>query len=109
MDSTDDVDCRGFPGRADSKTAEAYGVEENVSFLQSLLPPSELKELKQKGSRKRKTQCMCATYAEAQRRKGRSRLVHNKIIMEMSGTNNRAYLLDLITTILSPTKNKELI
>ena len=48
-DDADDVAGHGVPKCANSKTDEACGVEENVSALQSQLPPPQLK----KSTRKR--------------------------------------------------------
>ena len=45
-DDAGDITSRGVPRHADSKTAEAHGVEENISVLQSLLSPPDLNELK---------------------------------------------------------------
>ena len=64
-DNTEDFAHRGVPKRAGAKTAKAHSVEENGSVLPSLLSPPELKELKQKRSRKWKTQGIRTTHTKA--------------------------------------------
>ena len=49
---------------------------------------------------------MITLITTAKRKKGGSRLVFKKSIAEMSGTNIHTCILDSITEILPPTKNK---
>ena len=110
-DHADDVACGGVPGRADSKTDEAHGVDEVVSVLQSQKRPPELNQLTKKRSHKRnkKSQDIRTHIAKAKRKEGGARLVRNTTAVEQSCPNNRTCLLDAITAILPPTMNKELV
>ena len=105
-DRADEVACGGAPGRADSKTDEACGVEENVSVLQSNFHPPQLNQSTKKRSRKGKSQGVRTLIAKARRNEGGARLVRNTTAVEQSCPNNRTCLLDAITAILPPTMNK---
>ena len=108
-DRADEVACSGAPGRANSKTDEARGVEENVSVLQSQFHPPQLNQSTKKRSRKGKSQGMRTHIAKAKRMAGGARLVRNTTAVEQSCPNNCTCLLDAITAILPPTMNKELV
>ena len=108
-DRVDEVACSGGPGRADSNTDEACGVEENVSVLQSNFHPPQLNQSTKKRSRKGKSQGVRTLIAKARRNEGGARLVRNTTAVEQSCPNNRTCLLDAITAILPPTMNKELV
>ena len=105
----DEVACSGAPGRANSETDEACGVEGNVSVLQSQVHPSQLNTSTKKRSRKGKCRSMRTHIAKAKRKEGGSRLVRNTTALKQSCQNNRTCLLDAITAILPPTMNKELV
>ena len=91
----DDVVPPCVPRNVDSETPKADGVEENVSVLQSLLPPPGLEESKEKRNHKRTSQGNHATHANTLRRKGGSRLVRNKSLTARNGTNVRTCLTAL--------------
>ena len=91
---------------ADAETDAADGVEEQVSALQSPIPPPGQRKSKRKRTRKRKSQHERINPAAAKKKKGGARLILNKTEAISSGPNTRTCLLDSVTALL-PAETKE--
>ena len=93
---------------ADAETDAADGVEEQVSALQSPIPPPGQRKSKRKRTRKRKSQHERINPAAAKKKKGGAGLIPNKTEAVPSGPNTRTCLLESVLALV-PTETKELV